>query len=108
MTNTLRAPSANSICRNGLVSVIWNRLSSSAAICAVSAAMVWPNGSFLDQRRTEATASLARTGWPSWNVCPSRRVNTQVSPSGETSARSTACGCGTKFWSIPNNVSHTM
>ncbi len=108
MTKTLRAASANSICLNGCLSTIWKRLSSSAFMATVMPAMVWPNGSFCDQRLSEATASAARTGVPSWNSSPSRSVIVQVRSSAETSARSAICGCGTRLLSMANSVSQTM
>ena len=34
-----------------------------------------PTASRAPQRRSEATQSSAVTGWPSWNLRPSRKVN---------------------------------
>jgi len=53
-----------------------------------------PLGWRCDQRFTEATASLARTGEPSWNFMPERRVKLHLRPSSLFVQVSTICGCG--------------
>ena len=60
-----------------------------------------PMGSRADQRAMLATASLARTGSPSWNFSPGRSVKVQVSPSSETLSLSTIWRCGMSFSSTP-------
>jgi hypothetical protein len=104
----LREASENNIVRNGCLRMIWKRLSSIALISLVIAAIVWPIGSFCDQRLTDATASRASTGTLSWKISPSRSVIVHVNSSDETSARSAACGRGARLWSSENSVSQTM
>ena len=66
--------STSSIGTNGSFSVQVMVLSSVAVRLAVLSMMIWPPASFLAQRSSEATASAAVTGAPSWNLSPSRRV----------------------------------
>ena len=47
-----------------------------------------------DQRLSEATASFASTGDPSWKTRPGRRLKRQVMPSAFLDQLSTICGRG--------------
>jgi hypothetical protein len=58
--------------------------SSAADISSVTASNVWPMLLRWPQRRMDAMQSAARTGSPSWNHRPSRRVRRQVRPSSDT------------------------
>jgi hypothetical protein len=66
--------SASVTSAKGRFSLMVNVLSSTASMLAVAAASARPTTSRCAQRFTEATASAARTGVPSWKASPSRSV----------------------------------
>ena len=80
-------------------------LSSFADNSSVAAISAPPNASRLPHRCTLATQSRARTGSPSWNFKPSRRVSVQVLPSFSVVNPSSICGLGRYCPSCPNSVS---
>jgi hypothetical protein len=66
---------------------------SSAAESSSDAAMsVWPNEFRRPQRPMLATQSRAKTGSPSWNFNPSRRVGVYNFPCAPMTVPSTICG----------------
>ena len=77
-------------------------ITSSDAIAFASSRPIAARGC---QRFSEATASAAVTGAPSWKARPSRSVKRQVRPSGETVASCTICGRISPFAAMPNSVS---
>ena len=68
-------------------------LSEGALTSSVRAVSAVPIGSRCPKRLIVATQSFARTGLPSWNLSPSRRVNSHCSPSLEVVWPATICGC---------------
>jgi hypothetical protein len=86
-------PSASSIFGNGFFSLQRKVRSSTAESSFSMALIIWPIGSRAAQRLTLATASLASTFSPSWNVRPGRSRKVQTRPSGETSSASTIWRC---------------
>ena len=66
--------STSSIGTKGSVRVQMIVLSSVASRLAVRSMMTCPPASFCPHRSSEATASAAVTGAPSWKVSPSRSV----------------------------------
>jgi hypothetical protein len=82
--------------------------SSAADISSVAASRVWPMLLRWPQRRMEAMQSAARTGSPSWNHRPSRRVRRQPRPSSDTTWPATICGCGSRPSSRPYSVSQII
>ena len=93
--------SAKSIFGKGFFSTHLKVLSSTAASSSWMPLSISPIGSRADQRARLATASLASTGSPSWNLRPGRSVKVQVSPSSETLSLSTIWRCGGSFSSTP-------
>ncbi len=59
---------------NGALCLTSKVRSSIARIASSASAQVWPNGSRLLQRSSEAMQSALRTGSPSWNFRPSRSL----------------------------------
>ena len=63
-----------------------------------------PRESFWPQRCSDTTQSSAVTGWPSWNLRPSRSVNDHFMWSRLTLYLSTICGL-MRLASLANSVS---
>ena len=80
-------------------------MSSVASSEAVLAMSFCPAASFTAQRLSDATASMARTGWPSCHLSPLRRTNVYVSLSGLIRKESTIWGRGLPFESSAKSVS---
>src|SRR6185437_7845869 len=97
--------SASSVSGNGRLSVSANVLSLTAFQASVTSASFWPSASRLAHRSIDAMQSADRTGWPSWNLRPSRNVNVYVSWSLLISYLSTICGWTWNFASMANSVS---
>ena len=68
-------PRASSVSGNGVFSFRRNVLSFTAVHDSMDSASFCPRASRLAQRSMEAMQSAERTGAPSWNLSPSRRVN---------------------------------
>ena len=68
-------PSASSTAPNGSFRSSVNVFLSDAASLPVAASSSLPSESFWPHRCSDATQSSAVTGWPSWNLSPSRSVN---------------------------------
>ena len=68
-------PRASKTKANGFFSLRTKVLSFVAAQESVDSANFCPSPSRLDQRSMEAMTSADRTGVPSWNMSPLRRVN---------------------------------
>jgi len=85
------------------------RISKSSAPVATTSSTwrisVMPLTMRADQRLSEATASLASTGEPSWKTSPGRRAKRQTMPSSLFDQRSTICGCGRSAESSANRTS---
>src|SRR5690348_7195138 len=64
---------------------------------ATNSLSFWPIGSRPIQRVSDGTQSADVTGLPSCHSSPSRKVNVQVSLSGDTSYLSTICGLTALF-----------
>ena len=67
-------PIASRSSGNGFLSTIEKVLSSAAFISPTVWAIAWPRPSRFIQRASEAMQSAERTGVPSWNLRPSRKV----------------------------------
>ena len=67
--------SASSASGNGRFSFNVKVLSLTAFQESVTSASFCPSASRFAQRSIEAMQSAERTGWPSWNLSPSRSVN---------------------------------
>src|SRR5262249_7735008 len=79
--------------------------SSTTASSFSIALIIWPMGSRAAHRLMLATASLARTGSPSWNLSPGRSRNVQTRPSADTSSASTIWRCTLRLASMPYSMS---
>ena len=101
-------PKAADSSGNGRFSRITMVLSSGALISSVTAATDRPKLSRRPQRVMEATTSRPRTGSPSWNFSPSRRVSFQVLPSFSTTCPSSICGDTWALLSVPHSVSYAI
>ena len=66
--------SASSVSGNGFLSLSVKVLSLTAFHDSVASASFWPSASRFAQRSIDAMQSAERTGWPSWNLSPSRSV----------------------------------
>src|SRR5450432_939135 len=66
--------SASSASGNGRLSLRVNVLSLTAFHDSVTSAIFWPSASRFAHLSTDAMQSAERTGWPSWNLRPSRSV----------------------------------
>ncbi len=77
-------------------------VATSDSACAIIA---WPSVARFAQRITEATASLAVTGEPSWNFMPGRSVKLHFMPSGLTVHLSIICGFGSSLLSSAKSTS---
>ncbi len=86
---------------NGVLSRISKVLSPVAFISSICVARCWPMPSRFIQRAIEATQSCPRTGWPSWNLSPSRRPKRQSRFFSEISAPAHICGDGARLESLP-------
>jgi hypothetical protein len=69
-------PSASSNGGNGVFSRIRKLRSSITSMASVTPATACPTTSRFDQREIEAMQSFDLTGSPSWNLSPSRSLNT--------------------------------
>ena len=92
---------ASSIFGKGRFSRMEKTRSLSSVISATRASNSWPKASRRPQRRMEATQSRPRTGVPSWNFSPSRRVKRQRRPPFSTTWPCTICGCGSNLSFMP-------
>src|SRR6185436_232671 len=97
--------SASSASGNGRFNFRVNVLSLTGFHDSVTSASFWPSASRFDHRSIDAMQSAERTGWPSWNLSPSRSVNVYVSLSADSSYLSTICGWTWNFASVANSVS---
>ena len=101
-------PSASSTRPNGVSSSITNVFLSVDAILDSEAIRSRPIASLAPQRLIDATQSSAVTGWPSWNLRPSRSVNEYFIASLLTVYLSTICGWSLRLPSSANRVSKIM
>ncbi len=100
-------PSAFGSSGNGFFSRNRTTLSETADSSSVTAISALPNASRAAKRRMLGTTSCARTGSPSWNRSPSRKVRSQVLPSFSTACPASICGWIEKSAAWPYSVSNT-
>ncbi len=93
---------------NGFFRMISKVLSLTALISLSWLAMRWPMPSRFIQRVSEAMQSWLRTGTPSVNISPSRRVRRQVSLLSEVVAPASIWSWGVRLSSKFHSWSHTM
>ncbi len=98
-------PRASSTAPKGSLSSSVNVFLSDAASLPVAAVSSLPSESFCPQRWIDTTQSSAVTGWPSWNLSPSRSVNDHFMWSRLTVYLSTICGLIWRLASLANSVS---
>ena len=101
-------PSASSTRPKGLSSSMTKVFLSTGAILAVAAIRRRPTASLAPQRLSDATQSSAVTGWPSWNLSPSRSVNEYFMWSLLSLYLSTICGWSLRLPSSAKSVSKIM
>jgi hypothetical protein len=101
-------PSASRTRPNGVSRSSVNVFLSTGAILLSAAIMRRPTASFAPQRLMDATQSSAVTGWPSWNLSPSRSVNDHFIESFDIVYLSTICGLIFRSASSANSVSKIM